>query len=123
MKLAFLLLAVFQIKHFLCDYPLQTQYMLGKFKGGRDWIMPLLAYAGVHAAGTYVISLLVTKLLYVAIPLALFDFAAHFTIDRIKVLKGSYPMADKRFWWALGADQMAHHLTHYAVIAVLLTLR
>lgn len=122
MKFVFLLLIIYQVKHFLCDYPLQTPYMLGKFKGGRDWILPLFAHAGVHAAGTLLIGLLFAPLYRIAILLAILDFAAHFTIDRIKVVKGAYPMTDKRFWWALGADQMAHHLTHYAIISMLVFL-
>ena len=34
----YLLLVIYQIKHFLCDYPLQGKFMLGKFKGGLEWI-------------------------------------------------------------------------------------
>ncbi len=123
MKLTFLLLVIYQLKHFLCDYPLQTQYMLGKFKGGDEWKLPLTAHAGVHAAGTLLIGLFFAPVYGIAILLALLDFFAHFIIDRIKVLKGNYPGNDKRFWWALGADQMAHHFTHYAIIAILIFLR
>ena len=119
MKILFLLLVIYQLKHFLCDYPLQTAYMLGKFKGGDEWIAPLLAHAGVHAAGTLLIGLIFAPVYGLAILLAMLDFVAHFTIDRIKAVKGSYPQTDKRFWWALGADQMAHHFTHYAIISVL----
>jgi hypothetical protein len=123
MKLLFLLLVIYQLKHFLCDYPLQTAYMLGKFKGGNQWIGPLFAHAGAHAFATLLIALCFAPAYGIAILLALFDFAAHFSIDRLKVLKGSYPMADKRFWWALGADQMAHHFTHYSITAILLWLK
>jgi hypothetical protein len=28
---------------------------------------------------------------------------------------------NKYFWWSLGFDQMVHHLTHYAIIYVLVT--
>ena len=123
MKLIFLLLVLYQIKHFLCDYPLQTQYMLGKFKGGCEWKLPLTAHAAVHAAGTLVIGLCFAPVFGIAMLLALLDFAAHFGIDRLKVVKGSYSQTDKRFWWALGADQMAHHFTHYAIISLLVFLR
>lgn len=123
MRLVFLLLVIYQLKHFLCDYPLQTQYMLGKFKGGDEWKLPLLAHAGVHGAGTLLIGLCFTPLFGIALMLALADFFAHFVIDRIKVLKGSYPQTDKRFWWALGADQMAHHFTHYLIITILVWLK
>lgn len=53
----FLLLIIFQVKHFLCDYPLQNSYMLRKFLPGRDFIMPLAAHAGVHAVCTFLIVL------------------------------------------------------------------
>ena len=122
MRFVFLLLVIYQLKHFLCDYPLQTQYMLGKFKP-HAWVWPLAAHAGVHAAGTLLVTAVFGPALALAIGLAALDLIAHFTIDRIKVLKGSYPQTDKRFWWALGADQMAHHLTHYLIIAILLWLR
>ncbi len=51
--------------------------------------------------------------------LAAIDFGAHFGIDRAKVLYGSFPMEDKRFWWALGLDQAAHHLCGFLIISVL----
>ena len=48
--LKFLLLAViYQVKHFLADYPLQTPYMLQKFKE-QDWETPLAAHAGALPA-------------------------------------------------------------------------
>lgn len=80
--------------------------------------------------------------------LAALDFIVHFGMDRIKASPkwlGRYkalaasefpsialaaatgnPAATQRlrdnvyFWWALGLDQMVHHLTHYAVIVILL---
>lgn len=55
----FILLIAFQIKHFLCDYPLQGKYMLGKFNK-EDWKLPLAAHAGTHAIGTSVIASLIS---------------------------------------------------------------
>ncbi|SRR6266851_5313326 len=153
----FTLLVLFQVKHFLADYPFQTEYMLGKFKP-RGWFKPLVAHAAVHALGTF----LIANYFDATHPLglALFDFVIHFTMDRVKaspallgrwkalsgeeyadvketiavtahVYEGndtdlrfspSYRYAKQRlrdnklFWWALGFDQMVHHLTHYAVI-------
>ncbi len=139
-----LLLVVYQLKHFFCDYPLQTPYMLGKFKSGNDWILPLMAHAGVHALATFLIAVFFGFKL--ALALAAFDFVAHFAMDRIKAspnMLGRYKALsgkeyveimvssmdksenDKRlkdnvrFWWALGLDQGVHHLTHYVIIAFL----
>jgi hypothetical protein len=50
--MVWLLLAVYQLKHFVADYPLQTPYMLKKFLPGNDFIKPLSAHAGVHALFT-----------------------------------------------------------------------
>ncbi len=151
------LLVLFQVKHFLADYPFQTEYMLGKFKA-HGWFKPLVAHALVHGLGTFIIA----SYFGAAHPivLALFDAVIHFTMDRVKAspallgrwkaLSGAEYMdvktdiettsyiyegkaidlrysptyrraqdrlrGNKLFWWALGFDQMVHHLTHYAVI-------
>lgn len=77
----FVLLIVYQIKHFLADYPLQGAYMLKKFMGGWDWVLPLAAHAGVHGLFTLAICLIVAPTMWW---LALVDFVIHFTMDRIK---------------------------------------
>ena len=126
----FLLLLLFQIKHFLCDFPLQGKYMLGKFKGGWDWIGPLSAHVAVHGMFTFLISLYwlwETPGGFVAAgALAGFDSVVHFIQDRIKAspnLLGRFKdMKKPYFWWALGQDQMIHHLTHYVVIWFLVGL-
>lgn len=160
------LLVVYQIKHFIADYPLQGPYMLRKFLPTPHWILPLMAHAGVHAAFTALIALAVSP--RNVVPLALIDFAAHFMIDRLKaspnlggrfktLTKETYSAYAKQkadaqailataepgsnneeialdivsscdrafksntyFWWALGADQTAHHLTHYMLIYLML---
>ena len=159
-QILFDLLILYQIKHFLCDYPLQTPYMLGKFKAGNKWIKPLIAHAGVHFIGTFCIVVALTPKLAPA--LAAIDFLIHFFIDRVKaspnlggkweaISKAEYPTiaalakgelaltntsfveyqqkkvwanqklkSNKWFWWALGMDQMAHHLTHYMIIAIVM---
>lgn len=134
----FILLLLFQIKHFVADYPLQTEYMLGKFKD-RGWILPLLSHAGVHSFFTFMIaSIFVTA--WVALLLASFDLIVHFGMDRIKTSSrwlGKYKSLtateyitanptqkrhNRYFWWALGFDQAVHHLTHYAIIASIILL-
>ena len=145
------LLILYQLKHFLADYPLQSNmYMLGKFRD-KDWVRPLLAHALVHGAGTAIICYVAGKN-DLAFPLAIFDTTVHFIMDRIKAGKAwlgrfkalsaaemmrvlSMSSVDndaqqlqKRllrhntyFWWSLGLDQMVHHLTHYCCIFWILT--
>ena len=84
LNLVFLLLVIYQLKHWFADYPLQGKYMLGKFKGGWDWVLPLAAHCGVHMAMTFVIGMFFAKDIVTAIGLSLFDFTIHFTMDRIK---------------------------------------
>ena len=118
-----ILLLVFQIKHFICDYPLQNVYMLGKMKA-TGWIKPLAAHSAVHAWFTFLILLLVQPnnvLLYLLIPVA--DFILHFIVDRTKAspnLGGKFKPEQPYFWWALGADQMSHHIINYVFIYIIL---
>ena len=78
---AFCLLIFFLIKHFVADYILQNQYMLGKFKPDWSFALPLLAHASVHGCFTLFICLLVAPALWW---LALVDIVTHFVIDRMK---------------------------------------
>lgn len=121
----YLLLVLFQIKHYLADFPLQTGYMLGKGKKGTAWILPLIAHSGVHAIFTLVIALLANpRVAWVA----LLDFTLHFIIDRVKALyklkEGTWeaherPMLLTKYYAAFGKDQLAHQLT-YILIAYLI---
>jgi hypothetical protein len=118
----FLLLVIYQLKHFICDYPLQNAYMLGKFKES-GWVKPLLAHTGIHAIATFLIAFAFTNLFFLSLSLAAFDLVVHFIMDRVKAspkMLGRFDIKDKRFWWSLGLDQMVHHLTHYAIIACIL---
>lgn len=118
----FALLIIFQIKHFLCDYPLQNEYMLGKFKPFPDWALPLIAHCSVHAAATLIIALVWGS--EIAFKLAWLDFCIHFLMDHIKASKdllGRWKPDEKYFWWSLGLDQSVHHLTHYAIIYFLVS--
>lgn len=130
-----LLLVLYQIKHFVCDYPLQTPYMLRKFLKFPDFILPLLSHSLIHGFTTFLICFLIRP--QYAFGAALFDTIVHFIIDRIKaspnlggrfkpLTKETYSTATSEqlnsntyFWWALGADQFAHHITHYIIIFVI----
>lgn len=87
------------------------------------WIRPLAAHAGVHAIGTIIlVSLFNTKL---ALLLGLADFILHFAVDRLKAspdLGGRWKPDQPYFWWALGADQMAHHLINYLFIFIIVVV-
>lgn len=116
----FLLLVILQVKHFICDYPLQTPYMLQKASVDK-WIKPLLAHSIVHSVGTF----LVFAYFNVAYALcfAMADLILHFIVDRIKAspnIGNRWGIEKPQFWWALGLDQMSHHLINFAFVYILL---
>ena len=128
----FTLLLIFQVKHWICDYPLQTPYMLNKFKL-KGWVYPLFCHVRVHSVFTLLIStaflnlysdMTVQDYTRIAVWMMFLDGVVHFIVDRIKAhpdIGGRYKPDNPKFWWALGADQMLHHLTHYGIIYVLVS--
>lgn len=148
LHLLFVLLAVYQLKHWMADYPLQNEYMLGKFQPGWGFVGPLAMHVTIHGGLTFIIVVAVTHMLGLALAVAAFDLTVHFFMDRLKAgpkymgrwkpLTAAQWMDAKKkltlgiwdksenpagalqgnvlFWWALGIDQMVHHLTHYACI-------
>ncbi len=109
----FLLMVIFQVKHYLADYPLQRQYMLKKVNPGWDFILPLVVHCAVHALMTLALVLYYAPALWY---LAILDFVTHFIMDRIKsgpkYLGRFQDVTKSPFWLAFGLDQMVHHLTH-----------
>jgi hypothetical protein len=115
----FLLLVIFQIKHFLSDYPLQTQFMLGKSKEKLLWVAPLLAHTGVHGLFTLVISLFFAPW-YLSLLLALIDMTIHFFMDRIKAaprLLGKFKVLSANEFTDMHLDQEEFDKTAMAAIA------
>lgn len=157
-----LLLIVYQLKHFVADYPLQGSYMLGKFKPYPHFILPLLSHGLVHGVFTFLIALYF-KSWETAALLGALDMGIHSVVDWAKAnpsIGGKFAALSKAefvaliadppmkltrnthepiivevseteaakmrqsnmyFWWALGADQLAHHLTHYLLIFIILS--
>ncbi len=81
MTLLFQLLIIYQLKYFLADFPLQGRYMLGKFKGDPESILPLAAHASVHWLFTLVICLAIKPAMW---PLAFLDFGVHFCVTALR---------------------------------------
>lgn len=117
LELTFLLLVIYQFKHFVADFPLQREYMLRKVSPTWDFLLPLVTHCGVHGVGTLLIVLWINPSLWW---LSLFDFVVHFFTDRIKsspAYLGRYNDLSKAgFWNTLGLDQMVHHLTHIFIV-------
>ena len=112
-----ILLALFGIKHFIADFVLQFNYMLGQkgtygASGGID-------HAGIHGLLTALLLLFfVTPM--TATVLGLLDMILHYHIDWAKTnLSRGFSTSDRRFWLLLGADQGLHYLTYILIIGIL----
>lgn len=109
----------FTVKHLIADYMLQSASMVAGKDSRRQWLFPLTLHAAIHAGGTFLLVIAVQPLLWWLAPL---DFAVHAAIDRTKSMVGGYGVwrpEESRFWRLHGADQAAHHLTHFAYVLVL----
>lgn len=119
MQWTFLLLVIFQIKHFIGDFPLQREYMLKKVLPGWEFVVPLATHCLVHAVLTLAIVLPISLKFWW---LAVVDFVVHFIMDRIKsgprYLGRFTDRSAAGFWNAFGLDQMVHHLTGFYIIWV-----
>lgn len=95
--------------------------MLQKGRPGWDFLLPLASHAAVHAGFTLLICLAHG---WEYSWLAVLDFVAHFTMDRIKdgprFLGRFRDQSRSTFWYCLGFDQMVHHLTHLFIVWCLL---
>ena len=119
----FLLFLLFQIKHFLCDFPLQsTSMVMGKGRPGWDFVPWLLAHSGVHGVGTLIIMLFLNPIYWWMGPV---DFIIHFLVDRLKsgpkYLGRFNDVTSPSFWNVFGLDQKIHHLTHVAITYYIIT--
>lgn len=108
----FFLFFIYQIKHFLADYIFQNgiTFMLGKFKKGWGWILPLTAHVAVHGVMTAGIAFWVGRG-DIALSLALFDMIVHFGMDRLKAspnLLGRYKgLSAPEYYALMGGKEIA----------------
>lgn len=102
-------LGLYQVKHWVCDYPLQRPWMLGKFAKWPAWVAPLAAHAAVHGAFTFFIVWAFfgwhSAGAVFGLKAALADAAIHFVVDRIK----ASPKLGGR-WKALSAKEYGQAL-------------
>ena len=120
----FAVLVILEVKHFICDYPLQTKYQVtnkGTYghPGG-------IVHAGFHIIGTAVAFLVITPTFAVGAAILVGEFIVHYHIDWAKdqvMRRTGFKPTDSAFWWTLGSDQLLHHLTYVAITAILVATR
>ena len=119
------LMALLLFKHWLADFPWQSQWMVRE-KGKMS--VALSVHCIVHMVCSFVAIVAFswcTGVWFEARVLAgllVAEFYVHAVIDAIKVHPrwgGRWKLPNPRFCTALGADQLAHHLTYIAMVAYL----
>ena len=119
--IALLLLLLLQLKHFICDFVVQTRYQL-RYKGIYGHPAGLL-HAGLHTTGSaaVLIALKIAGLLSVSITLlaALLaaEFVLHYHIDWGKE-QANKPLSKEEgtaYWALFGFDQFLHQATYVAI--------
>ena len=118
-----ILIALLQVKHALCDGPLQTYAMI-KEKGyyGRPGG---IIHAAIHGAGSLGVLLFFGIAALPALALAGIEMLLHYHIDFIKetiARRFAWTYDRAQFWWALMADQMLHQLTYLAMAYAVLSI-
>jgi Protein of unknown function (DUF3307) len=118
--LILLSLLLFQIKHFLCDFVLQTGWQV-RHKG--DYLHPAgFVHAGLHALGSIPAVMVLTKAPAAIAFIILIEFIIHYHVDWLKVrvdqaLKLNHQ--NQMYWVIFGIDQFIHQLTYLAIVFVL----
>ena len=116
-----LVVAALQVKHFICDGPLQTRAMV-EAKGHYGRPLGLL-HSFIHTVGTVFVLTGFDFAAPLVLLLGLLDFVIHYHVDFTKenvVRKAGWTPTQAYFWWALSADQMAHQLTYLLIAYIAL---
>lgn len=118
------LLVAFQIKHFICDFPLQAHPYMYKNKGTYGHPGGI-AHALIHGFGTMFLGIIFGLPFTLWGMLVILDFVVHYHIDWAKMkLNNHYgwtPLTSEKFWILLGVDQLLHQLTYIWFIQIILT--
>lgn len=112
------LVLLLQVKHAICDGPLQVGWMLRQ--KGHYGQPGGLAHSAIHGAGTFAVLLAFGVGAGLAAVLSLADAAIHYHVDYAKeniVRRSGWTPSAPYFWWALTADQMLHQITYTGLAA------
>ena len=118
--LLLILFALFAIKHWVCDFILQTPQMIAE-KGTYGKLYGI-QHAVIHGIGTLAIGLLLSRHIEAVVFVTVLDTLMHYHIDFIKenfVRYKNITKEDSSWWVILGADQLLHTLTYVLIIGIL----
>jgi hypothetical protein len=117
MELVLLAMLIFQIKHFLCDFVLQTtNQVLNK---GRYLHMGGITHAGLHMLGSLPALLVLTHAAPLIAMLLLAELLIHYHTDWAKAqVDRALRLNDTNslYWTIFGSDQLIHQLTYLGML-------
>jgi hypothetical protein len=116
---AIALLALLLVKHFVCDFVLQTKWQV--HQKGIYGAPGGIVHSSIHVAGTLVALVAVAAPFAATIAVLVAEFVVHYHIDwgKEQVVRRFDWREGARFWNAIGFDQLLHGLTYVAITAYL----
>ena len=117
-------LTLFQVKHFACDFALQTPRQI-QAKGNYGQL-PGLEHAGLHALASIPAMLVLSHAL---IPIAIAvggEFVIHYHVDWSKARldrSRQFSATSTAYWVVFGFDQLIHQMTYLGLVVFLSPLR
>lgn len=117
LQTALIVILGLQLKHVICDGPLQSLQMV---RDKSTYGKPLgVLHAAIHIGGSLIVLWIAGLGLTLSLGLAVLDGLIHYHTDFFKenVVKfGGWTPADSPFWWALTTDQAVHHMTYVLIV-------
>lgn len=113
-------LALFELKHFACDFVFQTAYIV-RHKGIYGHSAGII-HAGLHALGSLPAILLLTDAATLVAVIVAVEFLVHYHVDWLKLFidrRGNLDMSQGTYWMVFGADQLIHQMTYLAILLAL----
>ena len=113
-------LALLEVKHFVCDFVLQTAYL---YRNKGIYGHPAgFVHARLHAVGSLPAILIVTQSAELAAAILIVEFLIHYHVDWLKLyIDKRYRLGINQslYWMIFGLDQLIHQITYVAILAVL----
>lgn len=113
----FVALVLFQCKHLLADFVLQTARMVTE--KGHYGRLGGLQHAAIHVLASAPIVIWLASCIGAMMGILIAEFVLHYHIDWYKERIGrrlQLAPTNKRFWVALGVDQLLHQLTYVGMV-------
>jgi hypothetical protein len=113
-------LALLEIKHFVCDFVLQTAYL---YRNKGIYGHPAgFIHAGLHAAGSLPAILIISHSAGLVAAILTVEFLIHYHVDWLKLYFDKHyrlGINQSIYWMIFGADQLIHQITYIAILAAL----